>query len=205
MVFLKLITLPLLSVSLPSSRICRSTLKTSGWAFSTSSNRTTEQGLRRTFSVSCPPLLSSQPIQPGGAPISLETECFSINSDMSSLIINFSSPNMVSASAFARSVLPTPVGPTNIKEPMGLSGSLSPARARRIALETAETASSCPIMRLWRFSSKCRSFSLSCSVSLITGTPVQPLTISAISLPPILGAVVCFSPFHSEVSFLIFS
>ena len=49
---------------------------------------------------------------------------------------------MLSASALARSVLPTPEGPTNINEPMGLVGSESPARARRIALETALTASS---------------------------------------------------------------
>ena len=42
MVFLKFITLPLLSVSLPSSSICKSTLNTSGCAFSTSSNSTTE-------------------------------------------------------------------------------------------------------------------------------------------------------------------
>ena len=43
-------------------------LKTSGCAFSTSSNRTTENGLRRTASVSCPP--SSYPTYPGGEPTS---------------------------------------------------------------------------------------------------------------------------------------
>ena len=58
-VFLKLITLPLLSVSLPSSSICKSTLKTSGCAFSTSSKSTTLYGFLLTLSVSCPPALSS--------------------------------------------------------------------------------------------------------------------------------------------------
>ena len=46
---------PCESVSRPSSRICSSVLKTSGWAFSISSNSTTENGLRRTASVSWPP------------------------------------------------------------------------------------------------------------------------------------------------------
>ena len=46
---------PWASVSFPSSRIWRRMLKTSGWAFSISSRRTTEYGLRRTASVSWPP------------------------------------------------------------------------------------------------------------------------------------------------------
>ena len=46
---------PCASVSLPSSRTCSSVLNTSGCAFSISSNSTTEYGLRRTASVSCPP------------------------------------------------------------------------------------------------------------------------------------------------------
>ena len=43
------------SVSRPSSITCSSTLKTSGWAFSISSSRSTEYGRRRTASVSWPP------------------------------------------------------------------------------------------------------------------------------------------------------
>mmetsp|Transcript_24523 Transcript_24523/g.61644 ORF Transcript_24523/g.61644 Transcript_24523/m.61644 type:complete len:227 (-) Transcript_24523:1641-2321(-) len=57
--FLKPTTRPWLSVTRPSSRICSRTLNTSGCAFSTSSNRMTQYGLRRTASVSCPP--SSKP------------------------------------------------------------------------------------------------------------------------------------------------
>ena len=46
---------PWASVSFPSSRIWSRMLKTSGCAFSISSRRTTEYGLRRTASVSWPP------------------------------------------------------------------------------------------------------------------------------------------------------
>ena len=51
-VFLKSTVLPVESVIRPSSRTCSRTLNTSGCAFSTSSKRTTEYGLRRTASVS---------------------------------------------------------------------------------------------------------------------------------------------------------
>ena len=51
----KLTVRPLLSVRRPSSSSASSTLNTSGWAFSTSSNSTTEYGRRRTASVSWPP------------------------------------------------------------------------------------------------------------------------------------------------------
>ena len=47
------------------------------------------------------------------------------------------------ASARASSVLPTPVGPRNRKEPIGRFGSDRPARPRRTALATASMASSC--------------------------------------------------------------
>ena len=57
-----------------------------------------------------------------------------MNSLMSILMSASSLPNMNSASALASSVLPTPVGPRKMNEPMGRLGSLSPARARRTAL-----------------------------------------------------------------------
>ena len=68
-------------------------------------------------------------------------------SDMSMRIIACSLSNRNSASALVSSVLPTPVGPRNRNEPIGRFGSCRPARARRIALETATTASSWPITR----------------------------------------------------------
>jgi len=64
------------------------------------------------------------------------TACFSMYSLMSMRTIACSSSNRNSASARAVSVLPTPVGPRKIKDPMGFFGSLRPARERRMALAT---------------------------------------------------------------------
>ena len=71
-----------------------------------------------------------------------------MNSLMSILMSASSLPNMNSASALASSVLPTPVGPRKMNEPIGRFGSLSPARARRTALETISIASCWPMTRL---------------------------------------------------------
>jgi len=139
-VFLKLTFLPLESVICPSSSTCSKILKTSGCAFSISSNKTTEYGFLRTFSLSCPP--SSWPTYPGGEPIIFDTLCFSIYSDISTRIIDCSLPNTASASAFEISVFPTPVGPKNRKEPIGRLGSFNPTRPLRTAFATALTASS---------------------------------------------------------------
>ena len=59
---------------------------------------------------------------------------------MSMRIMAFSSSNRNSASARDNSVLPTPVGPRKMKEPIGRFSSCNPARARRTALETATIA-----------------------------------------------------------------
>ncbi len=72
-----------------------------------------------------------------------------MNSLMSTLMSASSLPNMNSARALASSVLPTPVGPRKMNEPIGRLGSLRPARARRTARETVPIASSWPITRLW--------------------------------------------------------
>ena len=144
-VFLKLTTRPLLSVNRPSSNTCNRILNTSGCAFSISSNNTTEYGLRRMASVNCPP--SSYPTYPGGAPTKRETLCFSWYSLMSIRVIIVSSSNRNSASALANSVLPTPVVPRKINDPIGRFGSCSLARLRRTASATAAIASSWPITR----------------------------------------------------------
>ncbi len=145
-VFRKSVFLPSESVRKPSSRTLNSRLKTSASAFSISSKSTIEYGERLTLSVSCPP--SSKPTYPGGAPTSLETECFSENSDISNLIILSSEPKRHSASAFVSSVFPTPVGPKNINEPIGLFGAFIPALVRLTALATALTAPDCPTILL---------------------------------------------------------
>ena len=76
-----------------------------------------------------------------------ETENFSIYSLMSIRTMFFSESNRASARVLASSVLPTPVGPRNRKEPMGRSGSAMPARERRMASDTRRTASSWPTTR----------------------------------------------------------
>ncbi|MDT4849556.1 hypothetical protein FQZ97_836800 [compost metagenome] len=54
----------------------------------------------------------------------------------------FSSLNKNAASVLANSVLPTPVVPKKINEPMGLRLSCKPARERLMASEMASIASS---------------------------------------------------------------
>ena len=67
--------------------------------------------------------------------MSRATLCFSMYSLMSMRIIACSSSKRNSASARASSVLPTPVGPRKMNEPMGRFGSCKPARARRTAFD----------------------------------------------------------------------
>ena len=71
-----------------------------------------------------------------------DTLYFSIYSLISMRTILLSSSNRLSASAFASSVLPTPVGPRNRKEPIGLLGSLMPAFERIMDSVIFVTASS---------------------------------------------------------------
>ena len=87
-----------------------------------------------------------------------------------------------------------------MNEPVGRFGSLIPARARRIAFETAMIAASWPITRLCSSSSMRISFCDSASVSLKTGMPVHIETMSAISSSPICGCSTCSWLRHSSSS-----
>ena len=132
-----------------------------------------------------------------------DTVNFSMYSDMSSRIMALSSPKSAWARALHSSVLPTPVGPRKRKEPMGRLGSLRPERARRMARDTALMASCCPMTRLCRVSSRCRSFSDSFSLSRWAGMPVHRATTSAMSSPvtwPLMAR-----RFSSQASFSAFS
>jgi hypothetical protein len=91
---------------------------TSDDAFSISSNNTTEYGFLLTDSVRFHH--SSYHTYHAGEPISFDTEYFSINSDMSILIIAVSSPKYSLAINFARYVLPTQLGHKNKKDQIGL-------------------------------------------------------------------------------------
>ena len=139
--------------------------------------------------------------------MSFETLCFSMYSDISIRIMAFSSPNITSARTFESSVFPTPVGPRNMNEPMGRFGSPRPVLPRRMARDTASTASSWPMMRCFKMLSRFASFSLSSSASFFTGIPVQEETISAISSavtvrsPPSLPFVTEVFSSSSSVSF----
>ncbi len=167
-----------MSVSLPSSNICSNILNTSSWAFSISSNKITEYGFLLTFSVKNPAW--SKPTYPGGAPISFDTVCFSIYSDISSLIIASSFSNSSKAKVLASSVFPTPVGPTNINED-GFFFFLNPERFLLMALARLVTAGCCPTTLLCSLSSKCINLSASSSLIFCTGILVQASITYAIS------------------------
>jgi len=113
--------------------------------------------------------------------MSFETECFSMNSDISKRTSDFSLPNRNSAKARATSVLPTPVGPRNRKEPEGRLGDFKPARERRMARASAEIAFSWLMTRLCSYSSMRRSLVISSSLIDVMGTPVQRATTSSMS------------------------
>src|ERR1035441_10823999 len=85
--------------------------------------------------------------------MSLETECFSMYSDMSNRPRLFSLPNRNAANARATSVLPTPVGPRKRNDPAGRLLDFKPARERRMARANAEMAFSWLMTRLCSSSS----------------------------------------------------
>ncbi len=136
---------PCASVSAPSSRICSSVSRTSGWAFSISSNRTTENGpaphpLGELAALVVPDVPGRRADQPRHrVPV---VELRHVELDHASSL-----PNRNSASARHRSVLPTPVGPAKMNDPAGRRGSFRPARVLRTARATAPTASSWPTTR----------------------------------------------------------
>ncbi len=89
-VFRKSISRPSASSICPLSKIWKNISSTSGCAFSTSSSRITEYGLRRTASVSTPP--SPYPTYPGGLPLRPDTLCASWYSLMLMVTSFFSPP-----------------------------------------------------------------------------------------------------------------
>lgn len=132
-----------------------------------------------------------------------ETACFSMYSDISILMMFFSVSKRNSARALASSVFPTPVGPRNMKTPMGFSGSAKPDLERRMAPETLPMAWSWPTTRLWRWVSISRSFSESDLMSFETGIPVHLATISAMSSSSTSSFNICLSTWSSASSFWV--
>ena len=117
--------------------------------------------------------------------------------------MEFSVPNTASARAFESSVFPTPVGPKNRNDPIGLLGSLSPTLPRLMALATADTASSWPTTLLWRISSSFLKRSLSSSLSFFTGILVQLDITAAISSPVTKSSLSSLCSFISSSIFSI--
>src|SRR5690606_13964138 len=104
---------------------------------------------------------------------------FSIYS-LISILIKASSESKISlAITFASWVLPTPVCPKNMNEPIGLFGSFSPALFLWIDLAILLTASSCPITFPLMVSGNSASFLPSVLAILLTGMPVIIATTSA--------------------------
>ena len=93
-----------------------------------------------------------------------------------------SSSKRNSARARASSVLPTPVGPRKMNEPIGRLGSFKPAAGPHHRLGHRVTASSWPMTRLCSSSSRCSSFCDLAFQQLATpGCRVQRLTTAAMS------------------------
>ena len=97
-------------------------------------------------------------------------------------IIACSSSNRNSASARASSVLPTPVGPRKMKQPIGRLGSLSPPRARMHGLGDGfhrfVLADDALVQILLPDAA---AFAFRLRAACETGMPVQRLTTSAMS------------------------
>src|SRR6267143_1351443 len=119
-------------------------------------------------------------------------------SDMSTRINAVWSANRNRAKARASSVLPTPVGPLKMQEPIGRLGSLSPARLRRMAREITSIASFWPTTLSCSSSSMRSSRAVSASCSRVTGMPVQRDTIKATPSSLIVGRRVWRSRSHSS-------
>ena len=127
---------------------------------------------------------------------------FSWYSDISILISASSAPKISLASCLAKWVLPTPVEPKKIKEPIGRLGSLIPTRFLRIAFAIFSTANSWPMTEVFRLSSRFNNDSLSSLFSLLTGILVIVAT-TLYTISSVIGLRVisfCFSNFSFSSS-----
>ena len=124
-------------------------------------------------------------------------------SDMSNR--NNSTP-ITNANCLATSVLPTPVGPENKNEPIGLSTLPRPARAILIADAKASMAGSCPKTTLFKSRSKVCNLLRSSTLTDCAGIRAIFETISSISNRPIVffcldfGKIRCAAPASSMTS-----
>src|SRR5471032_177228 len=138
-----------------------------------------------------------------GARIRRDTAWRSMYSDMSKRI---SSMPRMKASCLATSVLPTPVGPENRKEPIGLSVLPRPARAILIADASASIAGSWPNTTLRRSRSMVCSLLRSSWLTVCGGMRAILAMMSSISVLPMVffcfdfGRMRCAAPASSITS-----
>jgi hypothetical protein len=85
-----------------------------------------------------------------------------------------------------------------MNEPVGRFGSLSPARERRMARDTALMASSWPTTDAWSSSSIRMRRDAPASWSRVTGMPVQRDTMNAMFSSSMTGRRVCRSRSHAS-------
>ena len=105
-----------------------------------------------------------------------------MNSDISSWISASSLPNMKLASALVSSVLPTPVGPRNMNEPIGRARVFQPGARAADGFGDGGDGFFLPddMLASARLPSAAGAADSSCAIC-ITGTPVHMETTSAIS------------------------
>ena len=130
--------------------------------------------------------------------MSRDTENFSMYSLISTRMSAEASANRNLASERASSVLPTPVGPEKMNDPIGRRGSLRPARLRRMERASALIASSWPTTEPCSSSSMRSRREVSASCRRVTGIPVHRLTMNAISSSPSVGRCDCRRCSHSS-------
>ena len=113
---------------------------------------------------------------------------------------------IIKANCLLTSVLPTPVGPENKKDPTGFSSTLKPALASFMAEDSFSTASFCPNMTLFKLSSSFSKDFLSDVETVFSGILAIEATIFSISSSFIVfflfeaGTNFCLAPASSTTS-----
>ena len=124
---------------------------------------------------------------------------------MSIWINALGSPKSSLAIVLASSVLPTPVGPSSAKAPIGRMGSLRSARERRSALLKASTASLWPMIVSSSVFSMLRSFLISSFSIRCRGMPVHLEITCMMSSSEITTRLSALAAFHSSMEVSRFS
>ena len=143
----KSIVRPLASVTRPSSRICSRIAVTSGCAFSISSNSTTQYGRRRTGSVELARLRRGRRTRAARRAGARSVCDFGVFGQVDAHERVVGAEQRVRERARELGLADAARDRRTRKPPTGLRGSLSPARARRIASATVRSPPSCPTTR----------------------------------------------------------